>query len=324
MKQTLTSIASLFLVGLTISFLVISCGSNKKPAADGELEGTISISGAFALYPLTVRWAEEFRKEHPHVRIDISAGGAGKGMTDVLSGMVDLAMFSREITEVEIGNGAFGIAVAKDAVLPTICSNNPYIDMVMERGFTQEAFTNIFVTEKDKFWGEVLGNKSLEKVNAYTRSDACGAAEIWAKYLGVRQEDLNGVGVFGDPGIADAVKADPYGIGYNNLIFAYDMRTGKTYDGIRIIPLDLNANGKVDPEEQFYDNMESVMQAIKDGVYPSPPARPLYLISKGKPTNPVVIAFLKYILTKGNEIVHEAGYIQLPAEFEQAELERLN
>ena len=41
-----------------------------------DLKGEIQLSGAFALYPMVVRWAEEFRKIHPEVRIDISAGGA--------------------------------------------------------------------------------------------------------------------------------------------------------------------------------------------------------------------------------------------------------
>jgi len=43
----------------------------------GKRDNTISISGAWALYPLTVRWADEYKKIHPEVRIDISAGGAG-------------------------------------------------------------------------------------------------------------------------------------------------------------------------------------------------------------------------------------------------------
>lgn len=50
-----------------------------------ELQGEIQLSGAFALYPMAVKWAEEFRKIHPKVRIDISAGGAGKGITDALA-----------------------------------------------------------------------------------------------------------------------------------------------------------------------------------------------------------------------------------------------
>ena len=63
---------------------------------DGKLHGELSLSGAFALYPLAVEWADEFKKNNPDVKVDVSAGGAGKGMTDVLAGMVDFGMVSRE------------------------------------------------------------------------------------------------------------------------------------------------------------------------------------------------------------------------------------
>ena len=46
--------------------------------------GQISISGAFALYPMVIRWADEYKKINPGVRFDISAGGAGKGISDAL------------------------------------------------------------------------------------------------------------------------------------------------------------------------------------------------------------------------------------------------
>ena len=67
-----------------------------------ELQGEIQLSGAFALYPMAVKWAEEFRKIHPKVRIDISAGGAGKGITDALAKVVDLGMVSRDIYPQEL------------------------------------------------------------------------------------------------------------------------------------------------------------------------------------------------------------------------------
>jgi phosphate transport system substrate-binding protein len=68
------------------------------------MEGTISLSGAFALYPLANKWAEEFKKTYPDVRFNISAGGAGKGVADALGQAVDLGMVSREVKEEEIKN----------------------------------------------------------------------------------------------------------------------------------------------------------------------------------------------------------------------------
>ena len=57
---------------------------------------SISFSGAFALYPLVQTWADAYNKIHPEIRFDIQAGGAGKGLTDCLSGAVDVGMLDRK------------------------------------------------------------------------------------------------------------------------------------------------------------------------------------------------------------------------------------
>lgn len=307
-------IGLLLLVAIIIITASCTSSENRKGSKTGELKGKISISGAFALYPMGVKWAEEFQKLHPGVRIDISAGGAGKGMTDVLSGMVDLAMVSREISQSEIDKGAWFLAVTKDAVLPTINSQNPVVSDILAKGFTREIFTEIYLNSKVHTWGEYLDNSDQSKINVYTRSDACGAAEMWGKYLGKNQESLLGVGVFGDPGIADAVKNDKFGIGFNNVIYAYDINSRVKYSGMEVIPIDLNGNRIIDPEENFYGSLDSIMNAIQKNIYPSPPARDLYLVSKGKPTNPTVLAFLGWILSDGQKFVNEGGYVQLPDE----------
>ena len=158
---------------------------------------------------------------------------------------------------------------------------------------------------------------------AAARSSACGAAEMWGKYLGKDQESLEGVGVFGDPGMADAVKSDKFGIGYNNVIYAYDISSRKVYPGMDIIPIDINGNGTIDKEEDFYNTLDDIMNAIRQDKYPSPPARDLYFVSKGKPQNIAVIEFIKWILGDGQKYVNEAGYVALSPEKIQNELMKL-
>ncbi len=125
------------------SLLLAGCGSRGevKRSADGKqvLSGYITLSGAFALYPLAIQWADEFHRLHPDVDIDISAGGAGKGITDVLADQVDIAMVSRELKPQEKEKGALAYAVAKDAVVATINANNPGISGVAEDGIEPEA-----------------------------------------------------------------------------------------------------------------------------------------------------------------------------------------
>lgn len=289
-----------------------------------QLEGQISISGAFALYPLAVKWAAEFQKINPKVKINISAGGAGKGITDVLGNLVDIGMVSREIYPQEAKKNAYAIAVTKDAVVPTVSASHPDIKTILAIGLRRDAAYNIWVTGRYKTWNQLYGIKGTQKdLHIYTRSDACGAGDVWSKYFGKKQEDLLGVGVFGDPGIATAVQRDPYGIGYNNIAYAYDIRTKKPNPGIKVIPLDLNNNRKIDADENFYETLTDLLNAIASGKYPSPPARDLYFVTKGKPSNPIVIAFIKWVLTDGQKFVTESGYIHFSQEKLTSELKKI-
>lgn len=305
---------------LVIGIAGCNSTSEKNEATTTTAEGRIYISGAFALYPLAVKWADEFQKEYPGVKIDISAGGAGKGMTDVLSGMVDIAMVSREVHDDESKKGAWQIAVARDAVFPVINTQNPLYSIISERGLTRLEFESLYLKGMSN-WKTIVGKDV--RINLFTRSDACGAAEMWAAYCGGKQEELKGTGVFGDPGMAEAVKNDKLGIGYNNLIYLYDIATGKCNQGIAPIPFDSDGNGKIDSTENFYRTMTSVKQAINDGKYPMPPARNLYFVCKGKPADGIVKLFLEWTLTKGIAFIDEAGYVALPEELGKTELKKL-
>ncbi|MGD1008551.1 MAG: substrate-binding domain-containing protein [Candidatus Aminicenantales bacterium] len=278
-------------------------------AAAVELRGNLSLSGAWALYPMALKWAEEFQKLHPGVRVDVQAGGAGKGIADVLAGAVDVGMVSREINPAETAKGALAVAVTKDAVVPMISRKNPFLADILRRGLRKEEFAGIWVTKTVDSWAGLLGRRGTSPIHVYTRSDACGAAETWAAYLGKRQEDLTGIGVYGDPGVAEAVKRDPLGIGYNNVNFAYDAKTKKPVEGLEVCPIDLDGNGTLDPQERIYATRDDIIRAIAANVYPSPPARELYFVLKGKPRGPLLVEFMKWVLTGGQRYVPEMGYL---------------
>ncbi len=232
------SIISIILITILIGALLSGCVEKPKteaeqaltatgtatPAATGvqtpvakELEGTVTLSGAWALYPMAVRWGEEFQKLHPKVKVEVSAGGAGKGMADAIGGMVDIGMVSRDIDKSEIEKGAYPIGVTKDAVVPTINAKNPVLNELLSKGVKRKTFVDIYINGTVKTWGEVVGKPEIkQEIHVYTRSDAAGAPEVWAKYLGKKQENLKGTGVYGDPGLLAAVQRDPLGIGFNN------------------------------------------------------------------------------------------------------------
>lgn len=318
MKTTLKN--STF-VGVLLVFVLFLNACSPSPQT-AENKQAISISGAFALYPMVTRWAEEYQKIHPEIVFDISAGGAGKGMADALGGVVDIGMVSRGITPEEEAKGAFWVAVTKDAVFPTMNANNPVKERILQKGFTRQIFYDIFLSGQITTWGQAIGNVQVQDpIHVYTRSDAAGAPETWAKYLGKKQEDLLGVGVYGDPGLVEAVAKDPLAIGFNNLGYAYDQASGLPVSGIWIIPIDANENNLAD-EEEVLNTKAKAIEAVATNRYPSPPARELYLVTKGKPGG-VVLDFILWVLTDGQKLVGEAGFIQLTDSQLQESLQKL-
>ncbi len=311
------------LVCLLLGLFLTGCGSDTAVTQANEMQGTITVSGAWALYPMMVRWSEEFQAVYPDVEFNISAGGAGKGMADALSNAVDIGMVSRVIYPEEEAKGAFWVSVTKDAVFLTVNEQNPVVEALHQQGISRETLVGIFITGDVTTWGQVVGQPDVtDPIHVFTRSDAAGAPATWAEYLGMKQEDLLGVGVYGDPGLLDAVIKDPLGIGYNNLNYAFDMDSGLPVTGARVVSLDVNENGRADPEE-LYDTKDQAVQAVLDGTYPSPPARELNLVTNGQPTG-LVKTFLTWVLTDGQAFLEESGYVTLSPDRVAAGLQKLD
>lgn len=297
--------------------LLPACAAIRSAAADrpggaaGSPGTTISISGAFALFPMVTVWTAEYRALHPGAGFDVQAGGAGKGMTDVLSGFADVAMLSREARPEELAQGAYLVPVTIDAVVATVNAGNPYLDELLAQGISAEEAHAIWISQEITTWGQLLGVAGDEPINVYTRSDSAGAAEMWALFSQAEaQEDLRGTAVNGDPGLAEAVRQDRLSIGFNNIAFAYHVTTGAPNEGIRIVPLDLDGDGLIGSEEAFYEERDELTRAIAREAYPFPPARVLYLVTKGEP-GAAIAGFYRWVLTDGQAYVGDAGYVAL-------------
>ena len=286
---------------LTIAFLRIS--ANSVFAQEQEFKGSITLSGAWAIYPTAVAWAEAFQKKYPHVKIDVSAGGAGKGAADAISGLADIGMVSRDPDPAELKKGIVPVYILHDAVYPVVSAKNPALGQILKKGLNRQVWTDIYINGIISTWDEAVNAKTGKPIHIYTRSDSCGAAASWAAYLGKKQEDLKGVGVYGDPGLLEAARRDPIGLGYSNFSYVFT-REGRVVEGAALVPVDSNENGIADPDE-IYENREAAIKAIRSGRYPA--TRKNYFFVKGKPKG-LVKEFIKFALSEeGTEIVDQVG-----------------
>lgn len=308
------SIYFVLLLGMALN---VGCGQNS--------ENVIRISGAWALYPMMGVWSSEYQKTHD-IKISLAGGGAGKGMTDILNGQVNIAMCSRPVRAEELKQGAFPVAVTKDAVIPTINDKNPVFKKIQKKGLTREEIKKVFLRKVTE-WGELFGKEiDDDTITVYGRADASGAAKVFASYLGdYSQSDIKNAAdanFEGDQALAQAVKNSKNSIGFNNLNYAYNIDNGKPAESISVVPLDLNGNGMLDKDEDFYDTRKNLVANVSSRKFPSPPARFEFVVAKNK-FDENSLNFVRWILTEGQKFVPGNGYVKLSDERLQNELKRL-
>jgi len=318
-KKIITLVTTLVL--LTVGFISMSgCTSQQK--------NTIKVSGAYSLYPMMVVWAQKYHTLHPDINIDVSSGGAGKGMADALAGSVNLGMVSRDVTTAEADQGIVAVAVVEDAVLATINTNNPVLTKILEKGLTKQQLREIFINYSIPTWGQLVGDSNnTDPIKVYSRSDPCGAAEAWVKYLGdYTQDDIPTIEeitkVKGDDSMSKSIASDHLGIGYSNVNYIYSNTTKAPKEGLMVVPLDLNGNGTIDPEENFYESRDDVVNAEINNTLPSPPSRLVYLVTLNNFTG-ITKDFVRWILTDGQQYCFDSGYGAVPSDILDDQLQML-
>ncbi len=238
--------------------------------------------------------------------------------------MVDIGLVSRDLHPIEIEKGALPVIVANDAVIGTLNSKHPNIAALLTRGLSQDELKGIFVTGKIKKWSDLDPSFVNKNIEVYIRSDAAGAAETWAKYLGATQEELKGIGIFGDPGLAQAIKDNPLAIGFNNINYVFDLETKRTTANIIALPLDINSNHKIDAQENFYTELDSLTNAVATGKYPSPPSRELMFVLNKEHQSKLLEEFVRFVMTdKQQAYLLDNGFVPINKELNKKENEKL-
>ncbi len=309
-QKKMKILVTVLIIGVVGMVSLSGCTTTQK-------ENTIKVSGAYSLYPMMVIWAQEYHSLHPDINIDVSSGGAGKGMADALAGSVNLGMVSRDVTTAESDQGIVAVAVVEDAVLATINTDNPVLDIMLEKGLTKQQLREIFINYSISTWGQLIGDSNnTDPIKVYSRSDPCGAAEAWVKYLGdYTQDDIPTIEqitkVKGDDSMSKSIASDPLGIGYSNVNYIYSNSTKAPKEGIAVVPLDLNENGTIDPEENFYESRDDIVNAEINNTLPSPPSRLVYLVTLNNFTG-ITKEFVRWILTDGQQYTFDNGYGAVP------------
>lgn len=250
--------------------------------ADGA---ALTVKGSDTMVILNQRWAEEFMKKNPGIKLQITGGGSGTGIAALINGTTEIAASSRPIKEAEIKKlrsrfNSVGVetAVARDGVAFYVNEKNPIASLTLDqlKGIYLGDITN---------WKEVGGpNKAIV---VYSRENSSGT------YVFVKDNLLNGEDFAaaaqtlpGTAAVVNAVSKEVHGIGYGGAAYAKGIKELKV---------------KVGAEE-----IAPTADAVKSGKYPL--ARDLYYYTRAKPAGDAK-AFIDFCLSpEGQQVVTKVGY----------------
>lgn len=288
--------AGRFMAGLLLLTVAVGCSSSGEAAVPGAAASTMTIQnkGSDTLVNLALAWAEDYMRLHPEIRISVTGGGSGTGITALINQTADIANASREIKTEERAeaekNGVTPVehVVARDAIAVVINPANPVNQLTLQQ------LSDIY-TGKLTNWREVGGED--RPIVLLSRESNSGTYVYFLENV-IRlgeQSDLlflpDTLLMPSSEGISTEVRQNPNAIGYDGL--------GYVTDDQKMVAVARDAAGPyVLPSSD----------TVNDGSYPI--ARPLYMYTAGEPQG-LIKAYLDYILSEGQVAVTDLGFVAL-------------
>ncbi|CAH8772153.1 PstS family phosphate ABC transporter substrate-binding protein [Paenibacillus dendritiformis] len=287
--------------------------NNTNQGSEDKLSGTIEIDGSSTVYPMTEAIAEEFGKEHSDVRVSVGTSGTGGGFKRFIAGETAISNASRPIKDKEAedakANGVeyLELTVAYDGLSIVVNKDNSWVDKI-----TLDELKKIYEpNSKVKTWADVREGWPNEEIKIYSPGADHGTFDYFTEEInGKAQESRNdGQITFSADtnAIVQGVAGDKNAIGY----FGYSFFE-ENQDKLKLVPVD-NGTATVAP----------TLDTIKDGSY-APLSRPLLIyVSKKQMEKPEVKAYVEYYLKTAGSIAEEVGYVPLPQEKYDEQLNQL-
>jgi phosphate transport system substrate-binding protein len=330
-----------------ITFLLLATlAANVLPwsaSAATQLQG----AGATFPAPLYQRWIAEYTKANPDLQINYQGVGSGAGIKQftqklVTFGASDAAMTDKEIAAVKDGV----VLIPATAGSIVLAYNLPGVDNLK---LSREAYAGIFVGKITK-WSDPAITKTNEDVKlpdtAITvceRSDGSGTTFVFTKHLSAISPEfkdkvgegtsvtwVTGVAGKGNDGVTALIKQNKGAIGYveygyaknNKLSFAAlqnkagEFVTATTASGVATLAT-----------TQFPPNLLRAWPSDPDGKDCYPISTFTWLLLYQKYDNEQLAAAVKKFVTwglaDGQKFSEELGYIPLPKEIVDKDLEAL-
>ena len=332
------SYRSKILLGLTIA-LGLSAAASAQMMING--------AGATFPYPIYSKWFDEYAKVDPSVRFNYQSIGSGGGQKQILSQTVDFGASDGPMSDDNLAKAPGKIfhipTVAGANVVAYNLPGNPSLKL------DADTIAGIFLGKINK-WNDpkiTALNPGVklpdQEIIVVHRSDGSGTTYIWTDYLSKISPEWRtkvgtntsvnwptGIGGKGNEGVSGQIKQTPGALGYVELIYAIQNKMPyaevKNSAGKFIKP-SLESITTAMATAQIPDDFRfSVTNAAGSDSYPICGATWLlvYEQQKDPAKGKKLVEFLKWALTKGENMAKDLKYAPLPDSVRDRVLKRVD
>lgn len=156
----------------------VGCGSSEGANSDSNV-ASISISGSTSVGPLMEKVQEKY-EENNSVILEIQQNGSGAGIKDVISGISEIGMSSRELKDEE-KNSVEATTVAYDGIALLVNPENKV------KNISLEDVKNVY-TGKITNWKELGGEDA--PIVVISREEGSGTRDAFQEIVGYKSEEL--------------------------------------------------------------------------------------------------------------------------------------
>jgi glycine cleavage system H lipoate-binding protein/ABC-type phosphate transport system substrate-binding protein len=297
------------------------CGKRSVTENNPSIGDSIKILSTPDLFNLSNKWASEFNRLYPEMKIKVFIPPDTK-TTDKLLAEGNIGFVSNGYFSGSQNLSLWKVVVGRDVIVPLFNSKNKFSDKILKQGISPESFIRFFSNPDSRNWSTLLKNRQNSPVNYYWINDESIKTGL-TDFLQTDNIKSGGTEVANGAEMISAIQKDINAIGFCKMIDILDFNNQSIVENIRLLPIDRNGNGIIDYNENIYDDFNVFSRGVWIGKYPKTLFSNIYSVSSNQPKNENEIAFLKWVLTDGQQFLYYNGFSDLLVSERESTVDRL-
>ncbi|MGV2622110.1 UNVERIFIED_CONTAM: PstS family phosphate ABC transporter substrate-binding protein [Halobacillus marinus] len=310
---------ALLSVLMLVMGVLAACGSDNDSSAEGSdsesgdgVSGPIAIDGSSTVFPIMENLTYTYNQDNPDVNVTVNASGSGGGFKKSTVGEIDLSNASRPIKEEEMAAAEENdvqleeLELAYDGLSVVVSKENDFVDEL-----TIDQLKQIFLDSSDvQTWSDINPEWPDEQIKIFSPGHDSGTFDYFNEVILEEEpmkEGKNTTLSEDDNVLVRGIENDPNAIGFFG--YAY---YAENEDKLKVLGISEDGGEAVKPNPE----------TIQDGSY-TPLSRPLftYVNVDAYKEKEQVQDFTTYLLENAGKAAEEVGYVALPEEKYQEQLE---